>query len=191
MNSKLQIPPRLREIIDRELEPREVIQWIEQPIPQFFTAESIGSVLFGIPWTAFALFWTWGASGFGTLFTQGLTPIILFPLFGVPFILVGFGMLSAPIWTRRQALQTVYLITDRRAISIEGGKTSTIRNYYPKQLQTVYRQENKDGTGNVLITVRYWKDHDGDQRKENIGFMRIRNPQRVEKLLKALADSEN
>lgn len=190
MNNNLHIPPRLREIIDRELEPHEVIQWIEQPIPQFFTAGSIALVMFGIPWTAFSLFWMWGASGFGTLFIQGITPMILFPLFGLPFVLVGFGMLSAPLWTRRLALQTVYLITNRRAISIEGGKELTIRSYSPKQLQTVYRQENKDATGNVLITIRYWKDSDGDERKESIGFMQIRNPQQVEKLLKALADSD-
>lgn len=52
------------------------------------------------------------------------------------------------------ALQTVYLITDQRAISIEGEKWSTIRNYLPQQLQTVYRQENKDGTGDVIITIQ-------------------------------------
>jgi hypothetical protein len=189
MNNKLQLPTRLREIVDRELEPHEVIQWIEQPIPEFFTPASIGSVLFGIPWTAFSLFWIWGATGFGTLLTAGITPFLLFPLFGVPFVLVGFGMLSAPFWTRKMALQTVYLVTDRRAISIEGGKPLTIRSYLPSQLNAVYRQENPDGSGNVLITIRYCKDSDGDERKESIGFMRIRNPKQVEKLLRELSDS--
>jgi len=67
---------------------------------------------------------------------------------------MGVCMLSSPIWTRLMALQTVYLITDQRAISIEGEKWSTIRNYLPQQLQTVYRQENKDGTGDVIITIQ-------------------------------------
>ena len=188
MSSKLQISPRLREIVDRELKPHEVIQWIGQPIPKFFTSDLITAVLFGIPWTTFSLFWVWGATGFGSLLTQGLTPLLLFPLFGVPFVLIGFGMLSLPIRTRQLALQTVYVITDRRAISIEGGKSSIIQSYSPQQLKVVYRQENKDGTGNVIFTVKSWKDSDGDEQSKPIGFMNIRDPKQVEDLLKTLAD---
>jgi hypothetical protein len=190
MNNKLQIPIHLREIVDRELELHEVIQWIEQPIPKFFTSASISSVLFGIPWTAFSLFWIWGATGFGKLLMQGITPLLLFPLFGVPFVLIGFWMLSAPVLARKMALQIVYLVTDRRAISIDGGKPLTIRSYLPSQLNAVYRQENPDGSGNVLITIQSWKDSDGDERKESIGFMRIRNPKQVEKLLRELSDTK-
>jgi len=100
--------------------------------------------------------------GFGSLSKQCLTPFDVLPvLFYVPFIWMDVCMLLSPIWTRLMALQTVYLITDQRAISIEGEKRSTIRNYLPQQLQTVYRQENKDGTGDVIVTIRYIKDSEG------------------------------
>jgi hypothetical protein len=41
---------------------------------------------------------------------------VLFPLFGVPFVLIGLGMLAAPYWMRRKAQNTVYALTDKRAL---------------------------------------------------------------------------
>ena len=64
MLSNLKIPKELRRKIENELQPGEFIRWVEQPIPRFFTAASIGGVLFAIPWTSFVIFWMWGASRF-------------------------------------------------------------------------------------------------------------------------------
>lgn len=190
MLSNLQIPKELRRKIDNELQPGEFIRWVEQPIPRFFTAASIGSVLFGIPWTSFAIFWMWGASGFKLPdLREGLQPQHLFALFGVPFVLIGFGMLSSPLWVWRAARKTVYLVTDKRAISIQGGWSTTIRSYLPDQLKDVYRKERADGTGDVIIAIRRWKDSDGDQRSEEIGFLGVRNPREVENMLRQLVQN--
>jgi hypothetical protein len=187
--NRLQIPEPLRQKIDRELEPMEMIRWVDQPIPRYFTAASTTAFIFAFPWTGFALFWMWGASGFGQGFAVGSAPLILFSLFGLPFVLVGFVMLLTPILVRQAALQTVYLITDRRAIILEGGiNKTTIRSYLPEQLQKVYRKEKPDGTGDVIVDERHWKDSEGDRRSEALGFMEIRNPKEAERLLKALAE---
>ena len=187
MLSDLKIPKELRRKIDDELQPGEFIKWVEQPIPRFFTAASIGSVLFGIPWTSFAIFWMWGASGFKLPDPrEGLQPQYLFALFGVPFVLIGFGMLSNPIWVWQAARKTVYLVTDKRAISIQGGWSTTIRSYLPDQLKDVYRKERADGTGDVIIAIRRWKDSEGDQRSEEIGFLGVRSPRGVENMLRQL-----
>ena len=112
MNGVGAIPPELEEKVERELESGERIAWMEQPIPRYFTAMSTGAFLFAIPWTAFALFWICGASGFKLPdFSKG--GFSFFPLFGVPFVLIGLGMLSSPWWAHRKALKTVYVITDR------------------------------------------------------------------------------
>lgn len=190
MLSNLKIPKEIRRKINDELQPGEFIRWIEQPIPRFFTAASIGSVLFGIPWTSFAIFWMWGASGFKIPdLREGLQPQHLFALFGVPFVLVGFIMLSSPIWVWQAARKTVYLVTDKRAISIQGGWSTTIRSYLPDQLKDVYRKERADGTGDVIIAIRRWKDSDGDQRTEEIGFCGVRSPREVENMLRQLAQN--
>ncbi|NER50885.1 MAG: hypothetical protein F6J92_30290, partial [Symploca sp. SIO1A3] len=94
-----------------------------------------------------------------------------------------------PVWVWQAARKTVYLITDKRAILIQGGSSITIRSYLPEQLKDVYRKEKANGSGDVIIAVRQWKDSDGDQRSEEIGFVGVRNSQEVEKILKQLAQS--
>jgi hypothetical protein len=180
-------PRHLQNQIDAELEPREKVLWQEMPVPQFFTPASTGAFLFGIPWTAFALFWMWGASGFGQAEMDG--PFSFFFLFGLPFVLVGFGMLSSPLWTYRKAMRTVYVITDRRAIIFEGGRGMTIRSYPPRKLQNIYRRQNKNGSGDVVIEVNAWRDSDGDRKSEQLGFLRVRNAKQAETLLKTLAEA--
>ena len=190
MQNNLKIPKDLQKKIDKELQLGESIRWVEQPVPRFFTASSIGSVLFGIPWTSFAIFWMYGASGFQLPnLRDGLQPQHFFALFGVPFVLIGFGMLSSPLWAWQTARKTVYLVTNKRAISIKSGSTAIIRSYVPEQLQDIYRKERSDGTGDVIIALRKWKDSDGDQRSEEIGFLGVRNAQEIEKLLKQLAQN--
>ena len=188
MIDRLQIPADLREKIDRELVPGEVIRWIDQPIAQFFTLGTIVMVPFGFFFTVFALLWMWVASGSGALFMNGFTPEMLLSLFGVPFLLGGVLILYSPFKVKKDALKTAYIITDRRAILFEGHSPMTIRSYLPNQLQNVYRQENKNGSGNVMITMSYVKDSESDERKESTGFLNIRDPKRVEKFLKELSD---
>jgi hypothetical protein len=183
---QVSVPVELEERVRRELEVGESIRWMGQPVPRFFAPTTIGAVLFGIPWTAFALFWMCGASGFKLPnFSQG--GFAFFPLFGIPFVLIGFGMLSSPLWAYRKALKTVYAITNRRAIAIEGGWTTTVRSFRPDQLKTVYRKERRNGIGDVILGQRVWTDSDNDRRSVDVGFMNVRDAKRVERLVQELA----
>lgn len=187
MRSNVNVPRDLRDQVDRELERGERVQWIGMPRARFFTPGSTVAFLFAIPWTAFAVFWVCAASGFKIPdFSEGVG---FFPLFGLPFVLIGLGMLSVPLWAYRKALKTVYAITDRRAITFEGGRSTTIRSYPPDKLQDVYRKERRDGSGDVVFARRAWRDSDGDRRSEELGFLRIPNPKEVEDLLDHLAES--
>lgn len=186
MTAARSLPWRLQEAITRELDPRERVVWMDMPIPRFFTPASTAAFLFAIPWTAFALFWMSGASGFKMPdFREG--GFSFFPLFGLPFVLIGIGMLLSPVWARRKALRTAYVITDRRAITFEGGWTTTIRSYLPANLQDLYRKERRDGSGDVIITRRAWRDAEGDRQTEELGFLRVRNPRDAEEMLRKLA----
>jgi len=163
----------------RELEPGERIEWQEMPARHYFTGTSIGAFLFAIPWTAFAIFWMFGASRSGS---------IAFTSFGIPFVLIGIGMLSSPFWTYRKSLNTIYVITDRRAITFDGGRTVTIRSYEPERLGNVFRKERNDGSGDVIISQKEWRDSEGDKQREELGFIRIKDAKRVERMLKKLAE---
>jgi hypothetical protein len=177
MNNR--IPYELEERVQRELESGERIQWKEMPMPHYFSTASTGAFLFAIPWTAFAIFWMFGASQSGS---------IAFTSFGIPFVLVGIGMLSSPFWTYRKSLKTIYVITDRRAITFDGGRSVTVRSYEPERLQNIFRKEKKDGSGDVIIAHKEWRDSDGDKQREDLGFIRIKEPKKVEAMLKKLAE---
>lgn len=157
----------------------------------FFTPGTTGIFLFGVPWTAFALFWTAGAAWVTGKADVGPGMFGLFPLFGLPFIFIGVGMLSSPIWAYRRAGQTAYVITDRRAITFDGGWSTTIRSYPPSKLTDIYRTEKRDGSGDVIFSRRVWRDSDGDQQSVEFGFRRVEDAKDVEQRLKALAEQSD
>lgn len=180
------IPDFLQELIQRELEPGEQVEWIGLPRQTVFGPGNVGAILFAIPWTGFALFWTAGAAGFQIPDFRETDNF--FPLVGVPFILIGLAMFTAPFWTYLKVRQTVYLITDRRAISFEGIRAITIRSFPPEKLANVYRRERKDGSGDIVIPYRPWQPMMDDTQTPELGFMRIAEVHKVELLLKKLAE---
>jgi len=187
MNPTGAIPRELEDKVKHELQTGERVLWMEQPIPRYFTAMSTGAFLFAIPWTAFAIFWIGRASGF-KLPDFGKGGFSFFPLFGVPFVLIGLGMLSSPLWSYRKAFKTVYVITDRRAITFDAGWTTTIRSYPPDRLQNIHRKEKRDATGDVVFGQRVWSGSEGGRQAQDLGFLNIREPKKVEQMLRKLAE---
>lgn len=186
MSLALGISRELEDMVKRELAAGERVLWMQQPIPRYFTTASTSAFLFAIPWTAFAIFWICGASGFKLPdFSKG--GFSYFPLFGIPFVLIGIGMLSTPLLAHRRAGKTVYVITDRRAITFDAGWTTTIRSYPPERLQQIHRKEKRDGTGDVVLGQRLVAAGEGGQQAQDVGFLNIRDPRTVEQMLRKLA----
>lgn len=188
------LPPDARQRVDDELEPGERVVWAAQPDPKRYARSSWAVVLFGIPWTAFALFWMAGASGllWGGFGNGGNGPgvafSLCFPLFGVPFVLIGLGMLTAPYWARRSAAGTVYAVTDRRAILFTAGfRSRTVKSYRPAELKRISRVERDDGSGDLILEEYGYRDSDGDRRTGRHGFYAIADVKAVERLVRALA----
>ena len=111
----------------------------------------------------------------------------MFTLFGLPFILIGIGLLSSPLWAYRNARKTVYVITDRRALLIQGSRSLTIRSFLPAQLSAIYRKEKRDGSGDIILSQWFYRDSDGDRQSEEIGFLRVKDANDIERRLKVLA----
>jgi hypothetical protein len=194
MLSNLKIPKQLRRKIENELHSGEAIRWVEQPIPRF-TAPSIAGVWFGIGMTISPIVYILDRSNFQLPdLREGLQLQHLISLISPYWLLfcsvAGFEFLSSPIWKWQATRKTVYLVTNRRAISIQGGLSTKIRSYLPDQLKDVYRKERADGTGDVIIRIRRWRYGARDQkREEEIGFLGVRNPREVENIIKQLADN--
>lgn len=172
-----------------ELEADEKVVWSGQPIPSRFAKQTMPIFLFGVPWTAFAVFWMCGAAA--PLWAGGNQKhdvfSMLFPLFGLPFVLIGIGMLSAPWWAYRAAFRTCYVITTKRAILFTGllNKSVEIRSYRPEQLTRVSRKENLvTGIGDLILEEFEVKESEGSKSKKSEGFIGIPHVREVEKLLR-------
>jgi len=183
-NAAWSLPPRLRSLVEYELADGEELIWAAQPDPRRFALKSLPIVLFGIPFTAFALFWIAGASGFKI--PDFSKEIAFFPLFGIPFVLIGLGMLSAPFWMMRKARRTAYVITARRAIIFQGGWSTKIRSFGPEDLQDLRRRQRRDGSGDVVFTKEISYGNQGRHRIKDIGFLAIPDVKEVEDLLEEI-----
>lgn len=190
MLSDAKLPALLRQQVKAELEPGESIRWIEQPVARAFTPTTISICLAGLPGLLIFGYFTY--SWWEATALDPELPGRAFRQFNrVGGLLVGsFGLLISCVplvvpwlhWLGQR--QTVYLITNRRALILEGSREIKVRSFDPRQLQDLYRREHSDGTGDIVITTRRWTDREGDSLSEEIGLMNIRNPRAVEQLLK-------
>lgn len=147
----------------------ERILWQARRIPRI-EPKGFALYLFAVPWTAFALFWTAMAAGAATAFSDdGKGPGVLtwaFPLFGVPFIVVGLAMLAAPFFGLWAGSRTLYAATERRLLKLTIGKSLKVESVSAERLGPETRTERPDGSGSLSFAVRIGKDSDGDATVE-------------------------
>ena len=186
-NDIQQFPSYLRALIESELEGGERIDWAGKPVPALFAFRSVPILLFAIPWTAFSLFWIAGASGFEVPSFKETADF--FPLFGLPFLLIGLAMLSAPLLGLRNAKKTAYVLTNKRAIIFAGGFSTTIRSFDSTRLRDLRRKQRANGTGDLIFERRLSLDADGDRQTTDHGFLAIANVKEVEGMVRKLVGS--
>lgn len=188
---------RLRQFLNREVQPGEQLRWFGQPRPWRMAIRSIPIVLFAIPWTAFSIFWmamAGGAAWFSHEHTESatapsLSPMDLFacfPLFGLPFLLIGLGMLSSPFWMMRKARRTLYAVTDRRVIILSGSWSTTVTTLMPDQLRDLTRKEKLDGSGDLYFEQPPVYESRTQPRPTHRGFIGIPNVREVEELVRTI-----
>jgi hypothetical protein len=182
------LPEPVRASVEAELEPGEGIRWLDQPIPGRMVRAAWPIVLFAIPWTAFALFWMAMAAQ-GTARASGVAS--LFPLFGLPFVLIGVSLLATPLWVMRSAKRTVYVVTDRRAIVIRGGlrRSVSVRSFLPEKLTDLRRDQNADGSGSLVFGQDVNVSSRGRRYAADYGFLAVPNVREAEEYVRALARS--
>jgi hypothetical protein len=180
------MPMHLQGLIQSELQDGEQIQWVAQPIPMRFVLKSLPIFLFAIPWTAFAVFWITMASGFKM--PQFSSVVSLFPLFGVPFVLIGLGLLGSPLWMWIKARRTAYVLTNRRAIVLDARVLSfVVRSFNVERLQELRRHQHADMSGDLIFDRQYSQNSDGDRQYTDVGFLAIRDVRKVEDLIRSTA----
>lgn len=190
-----ELPPELATLVTAELASGERIAWTGQPSLQTIPAASVPLMLFGLPWTAFSVFWMWAASGglrnhAPTPEAPAWSPVdlisIVFPLFGLPFVIIGLGLLTSPYWIRRAARRTAYVISDRRAFILNRGRITRVRCFQGSVLGMLEHREREDGSGDIVLQP---STGSGKQSTPEVAFERVPEVKRVLALLAGLPKS--
>jgi hypothetical protein len=120
------------EAMQGEIAPGERVLWSGPPVQGLrFESEDLPKSSFGLIFFAFSVFWVHGASiqSSGANSTSGS----LFPLFGVPFVLIGFYLLVGHFfWRALGRKYSEYAVTNQRVIMRSGilGKTTKSIEYH-------------------------------------------------------------
>jgi len=139
-----------RERLGRELEPDERLLWSGRPRPWHLVRAALPIAAFAIPWITFSLFWMVGAvdSRAPAVRAGGLA---VFPVLGIPLVLLGMLMLFSPLWALSQARRTLYAVTSRRLLILVSGRSPSLRSFDPRTLAPLQRFDRTDGTGDLLF----------------------------------------
>lgn len=159
---------RLKLALKQELHPDETVVWHGWQLGRL-DPRSFMIYVFAIPWTAFSVMWTVFAAAAVHGAAEQDPGLIgwAFPLFGLPFIVIGAGMLVAPFWPALQQGRVLYVVTDSRVLKLSLGRALTVTTVPADRIGLAERREHRDGTGMLTLAVKIGKDSDGDRQTEN------------------------
>src|SRR5262245_59702742 len=124
--------------VTRQLDPGEGLLWSGWPSPGRMALSAVPAMLFGVPFGGFAAFWMYMAY---TITSKSTGPDFsnFFPLFGVPFLLIGLGMLTAPLWAYLAAGRTQYALTNKRALIVSNLFSVSVRSFTYEEMGELQR----------------------------------------------------
>jgi hypothetical protein len=139
--------------ISSHLDPGERLLWAGQPRGGIrLRPQDAYLIPFSLLWGGFAIFWECMALTM-ILTSKAPTAIaIVFPLFGLPFVLVGlylmFGRFFIDARTRER---TFYGVTNERIIIISGLFSQQTKSLQLRTLTDVSLTQRADGSGNITF----------------------------------------
>jgi hypothetical protein len=151
-----------------------------------FRRSDLFLIPFGLFFFGFAIFWETGAlSSVGNARNAPPGFSVMFPLFGIPFILVGLYMVVGRFfWDAYCRRHSTYLLTNRRALIETNAFGRKLTSIILGDLPAVSLEERRDGSGSVVLGEDQQIGY-GDNRRVRQAprFAFISDAQRVYKLV--------
>lgn len=148
--------------IDRELRSGERVIWKGKPAAGIKLRGSDAFLIpFSLLWGGFAIFWEVMAV---TQTLKDRAENFVFPLFGVPFVLIGLYVIFGRfIFDAKSREKTEYAITNQRVIIKSGLFSKKIKIINVSSMPEISFTEKSDGTGTITF---------GESSSSFYGFMR-------------------
>ena len=140
-----------RDVVKKELDSGEKLLWAGTPKQGVvFRGSDVLMIPFSLLWGGFAIFWEIMAL---SIPHKEAGPVsIVFPLFGIPFVLAGLYMIFGRfIYDAKKRAKTVYGLSDQRAIIISGVFSRSIKSLNLKSLSDVSLTEKGDKSGTITF----------------------------------------
>ena len=196
MNYGDELTLEMQRMLDDEMRPGETLVWSGRRVGiRGLVLRGAFMGVFGLFFAGFAVFWM--AMAFliaGEV--EGGSFGIFFPLFGLPFLLIGTAVATSPYRMWRSAKRSFYAITNQRAITFEGAMFGavTIKSYAAEDLSEMKRSQFSDGMGDLIFRdyTTYYTGRRGRRRRRQIqeGFLGITRVAEVERKLRAALNME-
>lgn len=178
---------RLNAALREELSAGEQILWSGMPDPKRMKVV-FWLWAFAIPWTLFALFWE------GTTLTMMVAGVVqedsnfswimmIFPIFGLPFVGIGLWMMNKPFAALADARNQIHALTNRRLITLTLRKAKELKSVNITKTGPIIRKEHPDGWGNLTVQTGSHTDSDGDRVTDTFEMYGIPDVAKVERLL--------
>jgi hypothetical protein len=171
----------------------EPILWAGQPSPRLAFWKSALIWLFAVPWTAFALAWEGIALAAFFASEPGQKPegvgavlVWVFPVFGLPFVLIGLWMLARPFLEVRKARRTVHILTESRLVTAELGTSISLTSLPPSRVVEITRKAGPAGSGTLSLSLGQFRDSDGDRVEKVIHLLGVPEVEHLDRELRRL-----
>ncbi len=138
-------------VIQKELDSGEKLLWAGAPKQGTMLKGSDAFMIpFSLLWGGFAIFWEIMALQIPSDEADAVS--IVFPLFGIPFVLVGLYMIFGRfIYDSKKRSKTFYGLTDQRAIIVSGLFSKGVKSLNLKTMTDVSLAENANGYGTIVF----------------------------------------
>ena len=113
---------------------------------------------FSLVWGGFAIFWEFAAlkALFGMNGPPDLATAIIFPLFGLPFVVVGLYLIFGRFLVDAKIrAKTYYGLTDERAFVVTGLFNRKVRSVDLRTATNLSLSERADGSGTIYFGPRH------------------------------------
>jgi len=178
-----QAPAILRDDVKRELAGERVL-WAGVPTRWGYVARSWKTALFGIPFTAFSVFYTFEAGGVSGKGEHAF--MLFFPLWGMIFVAIGLTMLLSPLFEALAAGRTYYVVTERRSVIFERRLRLKIHSFHATGFGGFERVSRGGNGGDIVFQRNVERGSKGGARTTEVGFFGLADVFRAEKALEEM-----
>jgi hypothetical protein len=182
-----------QKIIERELDSGERLLWAGMPKQgTVFRSSDVFMIPFSLLWGGFAIFWEFMAFQIPGK-NEGAIGVV-FPLFGIPFVLIGLYMIFGRFtYDSKNRAKTFYGLTDQRAIIVSGLFSKSVKSLNIRTMNNVSVTEKTNGDGTIIFGQEHqltsvfiwWGGFPGMNGSPTPKFELIENAKQIYNLLRA------